>query len=115
MGGSVEVTGRGNDVEIENVQGTVNVNGSFGGNLEFKNLAKPLHFESRNTDLRVERIAPEHPCDDPASSERSDEDGFANRELLPHIVSPSCGAGDRDPCHPVTLRGGSRPRRRMRR
>src|SRR5207249_8304153 len=56
VGGSVEVTGRGNDVEVENVQGTVNVNGSFGGNLEFKNLAKPLHFESRNTDLRVERL-----------------------------------------------------------
>jgi len=54
--GSVEVTGRGNDMEIENVQGPVTVNGSFGGNLEFKNLAKPFHFESRNTDLRVERL-----------------------------------------------------------
>jgi len=32
------------------------VNGSFGGNLEFKNLAKTFHFESRNTDLRVERL-----------------------------------------------------------
>src|SRR5207244_7455939 len=52
----VEVTGRGNDVEIQNVKGTVNVNGAFGGNLEFKNLEKPLHFESRNTDLRVERL-----------------------------------------------------------
>jgi len=54
--GSVEVTGRGNDVEIENVQGPVTVNGSFGGNLEFKKFAKPFHFESRNTDLRVERL-----------------------------------------------------------
>jgi hypothetical protein len=34
----------------------VSVNGSFGGNLEFKNLAKTFHFESRNTDLRVERL-----------------------------------------------------------
>jgi hypothetical protein len=50
------VTGRGNDLELENIQGTVSVNGSFGGNLEFKNLAKTFHFESRNTDLRVERL-----------------------------------------------------------
>lgn len=57
IAGSVEVTGRGNDLEIENVQGPVTVNGSFGGNLEFKNFAKPFHFESRNTDLRVERLS----------------------------------------------------------
>ena len=56
VSGSIEVTGRGNDVHIENVQGPVTVNGLWGGNLEFKNLAKPLHFESRNTDLRVERL-----------------------------------------------------------
>jgi hypothetical protein len=56
VAGSVDIGGRGNDVEIENVQGPVNVNGAFGGNLEFKNLGKALHFESRNTDLRVERL-----------------------------------------------------------
>jgi hypothetical protein len=54
--GMVEVSGRGGDLEIENVEGPVSVNGSFAGNLEFKNLAKPLHFVSRNTDLRVERL-----------------------------------------------------------
>ena len=54
--GVVEVTGRGNDLELENIRGIVSVNGSFGGNLEFKNLAKTFHFESRNTDLRVERL-----------------------------------------------------------
>jgi len=31
----------------------VTINGSYSGNLEFKNLAKPLHFESPNTDLRL--------------------------------------------------------------
>lgn len=56
VAGSVEVMGRGNDLEIENIQGPVTVNGAFGGNLEFKNLAKTFHFESRNTDLRVERL-----------------------------------------------------------
>ena len=32
------------------------MSGSFSCNLEFKNLAKTFHFESRNTDLRVERL-----------------------------------------------------------
>jgi hypothetical protein len=54
--GMTEVLGRGGDVELENIGGPVSVNGSFGGNLEFKNLAKPLHFQSRNTDFRVEGL-----------------------------------------------------------
>jgi hypothetical protein len=54
--GMVEVLGRGGDLELENIEGPVTVSGSFGGNLEFKNFAKPFHFESRNTDLRVERL-----------------------------------------------------------
>jgi DUF4097 and DUF4098 domain-containing protein YvlB len=55
--GNVELqSGRGNDVELENILGQVSINGSFGGTLEFKNLAKPLHFESRQTDLRVEAL-----------------------------------------------------------
>lgn len=54
--GMVEVLGRGGDLELENIDGPVSVNGSFAGNLEFKNLAKPMHFQSRNTDLRVERL-----------------------------------------------------------
>jgi hypothetical protein len=54
--GMVEVLGRGGDLELENIDGPVTVNGAFAGNLEFKNLSKPFHFESRNTDLRVERV-----------------------------------------------------------
>jgi DUF4097 and DUF4098 domain-containing protein YvlB len=54
--GSITLQGRGSDVELENVEGQVSVNGSYSGTLDFKNLAKPLHFESRNTDLRVEAI-----------------------------------------------------------
>jgi len=34
----------------------VTVNGSYSGTMQFKNLAKPLHLESRNTDLRVEKV-----------------------------------------------------------
>jgi len=54
--GMVEVLGRGGDLELENIAGPVSVNGAFGGNLEFKNFAKPFHFESRNTDIRVEGL-----------------------------------------------------------
>ena len=54
--GMVEVLGRGGDLELENIEGPVSVNGAVGGNLEFKNFAKPFHFESRNTDIRVEGL-----------------------------------------------------------
>jgi hypothetical protein len=54
--GMVEVLGHGGDLELENIEGTVSVNGAFSGNLEFKNFSKPFHFESRNTDFRVERL-----------------------------------------------------------
>jgi len=56
--GSLELNGRrtGGDIEIENVQGPVTVTGAFGGNLEFKNLPRQFRFESRNTELRVEKI-----------------------------------------------------------
>jgi len=54
--GNVDLQGRGSDIELSGIQGQASVNGSFGGTLEFKNLAKPLHFESQNTDLRVEAV-----------------------------------------------------------
>ncbi|MGH9722367.1 MAG: DUF4097 family beta strand repeat-containing protein [Bryobacteraceae bacterium] len=54
--GEVMLTGRGNNIELENITGAVNVNGSYSGNLEFKNFAKAFHFESRNTDLKVVRV-----------------------------------------------------------
>jgi hypothetical protein len=55
--GKVDLQGRGSDVELENIQGQVTINGSYGGTLEFKNLAKPLQFEgTRNTELRAQAI-----------------------------------------------------------
>lgn len=55
--GNVNVDGRsGSDVQIENVTGQVTVNGSYSGTLEFKSLAKPLHFQSPQTDMRLERL-----------------------------------------------------------
>ena len=54
--GNVDLQGRGNDVELENIGGQVVIGGSYGGSLLFKNLAKPLRFESPNTELRVEAL-----------------------------------------------------------
>lgn len=54
--GNVDLQGRGNDIELENIAGQVVIGGSYGGSLVFKNLAKPLRFESQHTDLRVEAL-----------------------------------------------------------
>ncbi|MBM3812582.1 MAG: DUF4097 domain-containing protein [Acidimicrobiia bacterium] len=54
--GGVEVKGSGWDVELENIEGPATVNGSYSGELIFRNLAKPLRFDSASTELRVERI-----------------------------------------------------------
>jgi hypothetical protein len=51
--GNLDLQGKGSDIELENIAGLVTINGSYSGNLEFKNLAKPLHFETPNTDLQV--------------------------------------------------------------
>jgi DUF4097 and DUF4098 domain-containing protein YvlB len=55
--GSVEIKGRGQDVEVESVEGLVTVNGSYSGEISFRNLAKPLRFESPLTELRVEKTS----------------------------------------------------------
>jgi DUF4097 and DUF4098 domain-containing protein YvlB len=55
--GKLDLQGRGSDVELENIQGQVTINGSYMGTLDFKNLAKPLQFEgTRNTELHVQAI-----------------------------------------------------------
>jgi DUF4097 and DUF4098 domain-containing protein YvlB len=55
--GRLEIQGHGSDLELENIEGQVTINGDFSGNQEFKNLAKPLHFESnRGTELTVQAV-----------------------------------------------------------
>ncbi len=54
--GDVELKGRGNNVELDTISGQVAVVGTFGGELEFRNLAKPLRYEGPQTNLRVEAI-----------------------------------------------------------
>jgi DUF4097 and DUF4098 domain-containing protein YvlB len=56
--GAVELKGYGQDVELENIEGTVLVSGNYFGELVFRNISKPVRFEggikSRTTDIRVE-------------------------------------------------------------
>jgi len=48
--------GRGRDVELDTMGGEVTIDGSFSGDLQFRNCAKPLKFQSQQTDLRVEKL-----------------------------------------------------------
>lgn len=54
--GNVELKGSGSDVELENIEGTSTVNGSYYGELVFRKLAKPFRFESANTEIRVSKV-----------------------------------------------------------
>jgi DUF4097 and DUF4098 domain-containing protein YvlB len=54
--GSVEVLGRGDDVELENVGGDVTINGYYSGDIQCRNLAKPMLFQSGTTELRIGRL-----------------------------------------------------------
>ncbi len=57
MKGSVDLDGRGSDVDLENVGGQVTIRGAYVGELEFKNLARPLEFEGAlNTELRAQAV-----------------------------------------------------------
>lgn len=51
--GNLELQGGGKDIEMENIAGQVTIGGSYSGTLQFSKLAKPLHFASQHTDLRV--------------------------------------------------------------
>jgi DUF4097 and DUF4098 domain-containing protein YvlB len=54
--GNLDLRGTGTDLQLEDVIGQVTIQGNYFGTLDFRNLAKPLHFESEQTDLRVEKL-----------------------------------------------------------
>lgn len=53
--GNVEVKGRGDDIELDTIEGTATVNGAYSGELNFRNIAKPLRFDGVQSDFRVEK------------------------------------------------------------
>jgi DUF4097 and DUF4098 domain-containing protein YvlB len=54
--GSVELKGRGSDVELEKIAGQVSVLGSYSGNVVMRDLAKPVRLESMQTTLTLQRL-----------------------------------------------------------
>jgi len=53
--GTVDLRGHGQDVELENIQGQVSLEGAFTGQMQFRNLAQPLRLEGTQTELKVAR------------------------------------------------------------
>ena len=54
--GTVEIRGRGDDLELENIEGQVTVVASYSGDIHFRNLAKPARYESSNSNISFERL-----------------------------------------------------------
>jgi hypothetical protein len=55
--GGIELKGRGNDVELENIGGQVTISGAFYGDMQFRGVAKPVRYEDGGklqTEVRVE-------------------------------------------------------------
>jgi hypothetical protein len=57
--GSVELRGKGQDLELEAVQGTVTVSGSYSGTIQFRDLAKPVRMEGPQMTFSAEKIGGE--------------------------------------------------------
>jgi len=54
--GLVQIDGRGRDIDLQEVAGTVEINGDFSGNVHLSNLAKPARYTSSVTTMRIERL-----------------------------------------------------------
>jgi DUF4097 and DUF4098 domain-containing protein YvlB len=54
--GSLELKGRGDDVELQNVAGLVTVNGVYVGEIQLRNLAQPLRWEDAQNSLSFEKL-----------------------------------------------------------
>jgi DUF4097 and DUF4098 domain-containing protein YvlB len=54
--GNIDIKGRGSDLELENIAGTVTVLASYYGDLQFRNIAKQMRYESNNSNVVFERI-----------------------------------------------------------
>jgi DUF4097 and DUF4098 domain-containing protein YvlB len=54
--GSVELKGRGEDVELRNIAGLVTVNGVYVGEIQLSNLAQPLRWEDATNSFSFEKL-----------------------------------------------------------
>ncbi len=54
--GSLEMKGRGDDVELQNIAGLVTVNGTYVGEIQLNNLAQPLRWEDPQNSMAFEKL-----------------------------------------------------------
>jgi DUF4097 and DUF4098 domain-containing protein YvlB len=54
--GSVELKGGGTDLELQDISGPVTLTARYGGTVQFRNLAKPLRYESEHGEFTAEAI-----------------------------------------------------------
>jgi DUF4097 and DUF4098 domain-containing protein YvlB len=53
---TLEIKGRGDDIDLENILGQVTINGAYTGALQLRNLAKPLHYTGTQTELEIAQL-----------------------------------------------------------
>ncbi len=56
VSGNVEIHGRGRDIELVDIAGTVLIEGAFSGNIKLQNVARPVRYQSSQTDLTFEKL-----------------------------------------------------------
>ena len=54
--GMVDLKGRGQDVELQNIDGPVNVGGTYVGQIQLRNLAQPLRYEDPLITVSLEKL-----------------------------------------------------------
>lgn len=54
--GKVDLKGRGQDVELQNIEGQVTVGGTYTGQIQLRNLSQPLRYEDPSITLNCEKL-----------------------------------------------------------
>jgi DUF4097 and DUF4098 domain-containing protein YvlB len=54
--GNFDLRGAGSDIDLENMSGTITINGSYTGEVQFQNLSKPLHFVGPQTEVNLQSL-----------------------------------------------------------
>jgi DUF4097 and DUF4098 domain-containing protein YvlB len=54
--GNVDLKGRGQDLELQNINGQVNVGGTYVGQIQLRNLAQPLRYEDPQITVSFEKL-----------------------------------------------------------
>jgi DUF4097 and DUF4098 domain-containing protein YvlB len=54
--GSIDVDGRGSDIQVSDITGQLSVRGEYSGAMEFSNVAQGVRFNSSRTDLEIQKL-----------------------------------------------------------